>query len=96
MKKIIILFLILVSISGCIDEENYKIYSYTDGSNFTLFNDETVYVYLTPHNVGYSGTYRITNSELYLIFPTGMTERLSRNGTAWVDKDGWRWELGIP
>lgn len=95
MKRILIISLILISLfSGCVSENKGTTYSYSDGSNFTLFNDGVVYVYLARPNIGFSGTYRINDSELYLIFPTGMTERLSRDGNAWIDKDGWRWELG--
>lgn len=96
MNKILIISLILTSLfSGCISDNKGTTYSYSDGSNFTLFDDGTAYIYIASLNVGYSGTYRINNSELYLIFPTGITERLSRDGTAWVDNDGWRWEPGL-
>jgi hypothetical protein len=93
--KIILLFVLVVSLlSGCIGTETKQTYSYKDGSNFTLFDDNSFTIHFTSNNMDYSGAYRIDNDTLYLVYPIGYTEKLTKNGTAWIDKDGWRWEYG--
>ena len=94
MKQIIIFIVLSALLSGCLGTETKQNYQYQDGSNLTLFDDGTFTIHFNKNNMDFSGKYRIDGNNLLLTYPLGNTERLTKNGSTWIDKDGWRWEHG--
>lgn len=92
MKRFVIISLILIAVlSGCIDTETKTEYHYQNNT-FKLFDDNTFIIHLDKNNVDYSGVYRIEGDNLYLIYPFGATEPMTRIPDGWKDSDGWEWQ----
>jgi hypothetical protein len=91
--KLIPLFLILI-LSGCIATEPKQTYHYKDGSNLTLNPDNTFYIFFQKEQTGYSGAYQIKGNDLILTYSAfGLTQIFTKNGSAYIEADGSRWEL---
>ena len=91
-KKLIILILILF-ISGCVENEGKTVYHSTKyNETITLYDDFTATVIGSKEGV--SGTYRIDNNHVILILaPFGTVMDLTRQDNKLVDeRDGDYWE----
>ncbi len=93
MKRVIIAILLISLVTGCIETGTEESYYQKDlNETLTLYSDNT-FLLSRPSIHETSGTYRIDDKYLRLIFPWGGTYSLRIETNRLVDdKDGGIWE----
>ncbi len=90
MKKILILILISLVLSGCIEPEN-KLLKGDDGSLITLYTDGTMTIRFASTGNQYSGFYVTHEKDIVITFADKFSKTLTPKGNDYLDSDGDIW-----
>jgi len=92
MKKTIILFILVLLLSGCVGVKKEQVYRAADNSTLTLYPDNQFIVHYTDGNQTWTGVYQKRGDSIVCTVPIGIAITFTQKENSIIDQYGETWQ----